>query len=254
MYDWLVTPTINDRERAHIEVSAVRKLVRSVATGAMLALAVGLGTGVANAATWTTSAPFGSFTSGAYTMNNDVWGSGAGPQTMWANSGSNWGVTSDQPATNGVKSYPHAEFDINRSLTALHGVSSKFNVTVPGTGVYNTAYDVWLNNNAYEVMLWMNEVTAGPLGSLQQTVTVGGFTWKFYAGSNGANQVYSFIDTGQVSSGTVDVLAVLKWLQSAGRFGGSTATLGNVQFGWEISSTGGVNRTFTTNSYSVTSS
>jgi Glycosyl hydrolase family 12 len=254
LYDRLAIQAINNRERAHIEVSAVRKLVRSVATGAMLALAVGLGTGVANAVTWTTTAPFGSFTSGAYTMNNDVWGSGAGPQTMWANSGSNWGVTSDQPATNGVKSYPHAEFDINKSLTALHGVSSKFNVTVPGTGVYNTAYDIWLNNNAFEVMLWMNEVTAGPLGTLQQTVTVGGFTWQLYAGSNGANEVYSFINTGQTSSGTVDVLAVLKWLQSAGRFGSTTATLGSVQFGWEISSTGGVNRTFTTNSYSVTSS
>lgn len=232
----------------------MRKSIRSVLAAATAAVVVLFGTSVAHAATWTSTAAFGSWSNGGYMLNNDVWGSGAGPQTIWANSFHNWGVMSDQPATNGVKSYPHAEFDINRSLSSIGGVSSTFAVTVPGTGVYNTAYDIWLNNNAFEVMLWMNEVVAGPLGTLKQTVSVGGFTWKVFSGSNGANTVYSFINTGQTSSGTVNVLAVLKWLQSNGWFGGSTATLGNVQFGWEISSTGGVTRNFTVTNYSVTAS
>jgi glycosyl hydrolase family 12 len=233
----------------------MRKQMRSALAGAVLAVALAVaGSGIAHAATWSSSAPFGSWSNGGYILNNDVWGQGAGPQTIWANSFHNWGVSSNQPATNGVKSYAHAEFDVNRSLSALHTVSSTFNVSVPGTGVYNTAYDIWLNNNAFEVMLWANEVVAGPLGSLRQTVSVGGFTWKVFAGSNGANTVYSFINTGQATSGTVNVLAVLNWLQSNGWFGGTTATLGNVQFGWEISSTGGVTRNFTVNNYSVSMS
>jgi hypothetical protein len=100
----------------------------------------------------------------------------------------------------------------------------------------------------------VNEVTAGPLGSLRQTVTVGGFTWRVHAGSNGANTVYSFVNAGQTSAGTVNVLAALRWLQTNGWFGGSTATLGSVQFGWEISSTGGVTTNFTVTNYSVSSS
>jgi hypothetical protein len=231
----------------------MRKQLRSALTVVMLAGALIAGTGIAHAAAWSSSAKFGSWSNGGYILNNDVWGSGAGPETIWANSFHNWGVSSDQPATNGVKAYPHVEFDVNKSLSALHGVSSSFAVTVPGTGVYNTAYDIWLNNNSFEVMLWMNEVVAGPLGSLRQTVSVGGFTWKLFTGSNGANQVYSFINTGQTNSGTVNVLSVLKWLQSNGLFGGSTATLGNIQFGWEISSTNNSTRNFTVNNYSVSS-
>lgn len=229
----------------------MRVTVRSVLTGALLAVVLMVGSSVAHAAVWSTSAAFGSWTSNGYTLNNDVWGSGAGPQTIWANSSSNWGVSTKQPATNGVKSYPHAEFDVNRSLSGISTLTSSFNVTVPGTGVYNTAYDIWLNNSSYEVMLWMNEVVAGPLGSFRQNVSSGGFTWRVYAGSNGSNTVYSFINTGQSGSGSVDVLAELRWLQNNGWFTGGTATLGNVQFGWEISSTNNTTTNFVANSYSV---
>ena len=53
------------------------------------------------------------------------------------------------------------------------------------------------------------------------------------------------------SSGTVDVLAIMRWIQNQGWYG--DVTLGNVQFGYEItSSAGGLN--FTTNSFSVTNS
>lgn len=54
------------------------------------------------------------------------------------------------------------------------------------------------------------------------------------------------------AAAAADVLAVLNWLKNTkGWFG--DITLGNVQFGYEItSSSGGLN--FTTNSFSVTSS
>jgi hypothetical protein len=42
----------------------------------------------------------GHLANGGYTVRNDVWGSGAGPQTIWANSYSNWesGRTTRTPA------------------------------------------------------------------------------------------------------------------------------------------------------------
>jgi hypothetical protein len=60
--------------------------------------------------------------------------------------------------------------------------------------------------------------------------------------------VFSFVRTGNTNSGTVDVLAVLNWIRARGWFG--DVTLGEVQFGFEItSSSGGMD--FASNSYSV---
>jgi hypothetical protein len=195
----------------------------------------------AYAAVWSSTAPFGSWSNAGYILNNDVWGSGAGPQTIWANSGTNWGVWSNQPNTGGVKSYPHAEKDINIQLSSLHSVTGNFNVSVPGSGAYETAYDIWANGNADEIMLWMNKTGAvGPLGSYQTTVSLGGYTWNVYRGSNGSNAVFSFLNQGWTSSGSVNILAELNWLRSVGWMG--NVSLGNVQFGFEITSaSGGLN-------------
>src|ERR1035438_8117435 len=90
-------------------------------------------------------------------------------------------------------------------------------------------------------MLWMNKTGAvGPLGSEVASVSVGGYSWHVYKGSNGSNQVFSFVNTGAATSGTVNILAVLRWIESQGWFG--NITLGNVQFGWEITSASGGGR------------
>lgn len=206
----------------------------------------------AQAATWSSSDKWATWSNGGYTIRNDVWGSGAGPQTIWANSYSNFGVWANHPNTGGVKSYPHSAKNVNRRLSGLGSVRSSFNVTRPGSGAYETAYDIWADNNAYEIMLWMNKQgPVGPLGSKQTTATVGGHTWDVYKGSNGSNAVFSFVRTSNTNSASVDVLAVLNWIRNRGWYG--DVTLGEVQFGFEItSSSGGLN--FTANSYSVSSS
>ena len=87
-----------------------------------------------------------------------------------------------------------------------------------------------------------------PCAILIVTATVGGHTWQVYRGSNGANEVFSFIRTSNTNAGTIDVLQVMNWIRTQGWFG--DVTIGDVQLGYEItSSAGGLN--FTTNSYSV---
>jgi hypothetical protein len=234
------------KEGRHV-TRAARTLVISLI--AALTILVTLA-GSASAAVWTSSEKFGQTTIGNYTVRNDVWGSGAGPQTISANSGSNWWVNANHPNTGGVKSFPHSARTINRRLSAMTRLQSSFNVSVPGSGAYETAYDIWADNNSFEVMLWMNKTGAvGPLGSQQTTATVGGHTWAVFSGSNGANQVFSFVRQGNTSAATVDVLAVLRWIQSRGWFG--NVAVSEVQFGFEItSSSGGL--MFTSNSYGVT--
>jgi hypothetical protein len=219
-----------------------------LATGAVLALAAG----PAQAATWSSSDRWASWSNGGYSLYNDVWGSGAGPQTIWANSYSNWGVWSNQPNTGGIKSYPNVTKWVGKPINSLGWVTSGYNVSVPSSGAFETAYDIWDSNNADEIMLWLNKTgPIGPIGSYVTNVSVGGFNWNVYKGWNGANNVFSFLNTGRSTSGSVDILSVLKWLENTEHWIGNV-TLGNVQFGWEItSSSGGMN--FQTNSYWVSS-
>ncbi|MFD8493739.1 hypothetical protein [Amycolatopsis sp. NPDC059657] len=230
----------------------MRKLLKLVLAPAIVLAMVAATAAPAQAAAWSSSDKFGSWSSGGYTVRNDVWGSGAGSQTIWADSGSKWGVTANHPNTGGVKAYPHSSKNVGRSLSSLSSVRSSFGVSAPGGGAYTTAYDIWAGNNAYEIMLWMNKQGAvGPIGSKQASVSVGGHSWDVYKGSNGGNAVFSFLRNGNTNSGSVDILAVLKWIKSKGWFG--DVTLGEVQFGFEItSSSGGLK--FTTNNYSVSSS
>ncbi len=215
--------------------------------------------GVPSDAAWVASGSFDSWTNNGYTLNNDVWGSGAGPQTIWARTGTNWGIVANHPRTSGVKSYPHTGKTLNRTVSSLSSVSSSFNVSVPADGDYESAYDIWANSNAYEVMLWMNE--NGAVGPIAQSydangavpsatnVSAGGHTWNVYRGSNGSNAVYSFVQTSKTNSGTIDVLSVFNWLRTQGWWG--DVTIGDIQFGFEVTGTAGQSN-FTCNSFGIT--
>ncbi|WP_405673899.1 hypothetical protein OG848_33740 [Streptomyces canus] len=234
--------------------STLRKITMAVLAPAMaIGATVGLASAPASAAVWNTCDQYGNTSLNGYTLYNNIWGSGAGSQCIWANSGTNWGVNANHPNTGGIKSYPNSKKVINKSITSLGSLSSSYNVSVPSSGAYNTSYDIWDTNHKYEIMLWVNKTGAvGPIGSSQGNVTLGGHTWTVYKGTNGSNQVFSFVRTSNSTSGTVDVLPILKWIKDTkGWFGNET--IGDVQFGFEItSSSGGLN--FTTNNLTVSSS
>ena len=235
------------------------KILTSLALSIILALSLSF---AVFAATWSSDDKWGTWTNGGYTIYNDVWGSGAGYQSIWANSYSNWGVWAQHPNTGGIKSYPNVTKSIGKTLSSLKTVSSSFNVTVPSSGSYESAYDIWTNGSTYEIMLWMNSTGAvkpisynwdssGNPVAAQKSVSIGGHTWNVYQGSNGANIVYSFVRTSNTNSGTVDILAILNWINGKGWFNG-TQTLNTVQFGFEITSSS-AGSDFICNSYSVTS-
>jgi hypothetical protein len=214
-------------------------------------------TGVPSDAAWVASGQWDSWTNNGYTLYNNIWGSGAGSQTIWARSATNWGVIANHPRTSGVKSYPNTGKSLNRTLSSLRSVSSSFNVSVPADGDYATAYDIWANNHAYEVMLWTNQHGAvGPIAESYdangavpnvRNLSVGGHTWNVYRGSNGANAVFSFIRT-NTNSGTIDILAIMNWLRTNNWWG--DVTIGELQFGFEVTGTAG-RSAFTTNSFSL---
>lgn len=188
--------------------------------------------------------------SGGWTLFNNIWGSGAGSQCIWANSPTNWGVVADHPNTGGVKSYPNLTRWSGQRVSQLGPSTSSFNVSVPTSGVaFASTYDIWSDDNAHEIMLWVNRFgPVGAIGGFETTVTVGGHTWDLFRGSHSGIQVYSFLRQGNISSGTVDIRAIAQWLVDTGEM--PDVILGNVQFGFEITSSAG-GREFTVNSYSA---
>ncbi|MFI0779077.1 hypothetical protein [Streptomyces sp. NPDC021212] len=233
----------------------MQRAVRTLLLTPLLALltVIGFAAVPAQAATWSSSDQWGNWSSGGYTLYNNIWGSGAGTQTIWANSASDWGVWANHPNTGGIKSYPDAKKVVGKKVSAINSLTSNYSVTVPSSGAYNTSYDIWDSNHAYEIMLWVNKTGAvGPLGTSQGTVTLGGHTWTVYKGSNGSNQVFSFIRSSNSSSGTVDIKSIVNWIKNTkGWFG--DVTIGDVQFGYEItSSAGGLD--FRTKSFGVSAS
>jgi hypothetical protein len=233
----------------------VHRAVRTFLLTPLLALlaVIGFAAAPAQAATWSSSEQWGNWSTGGYTLYNNIWGSGAGAQTIWANSASDWGVWANHPNTGGIKSYPNAKKVVGKKISAINSLSSNYSVTVPSSGAYNTSYDIWDSGYAYEIMLWVNKTgPVGPLGTSQGNVTLGGHSWTVYKGSNGANQVFSFIRSSNSSSGTVDIKSIVNWIKNTkGWFG--DVTIGDVQFGYEItSSAGGLD--FRTNSFGVSAS
>jgi hypothetical protein len=214
------------------------------------AVAVIFAASTAFAQVWESSAQYGSWTNDGYTLNNNIWGSGAGPQTIWANSYSDWGVYSDQPNTSGVKSYPEVIKDFGDSVSSYGTITSSFSDSLPGTGDFESAYDIWADSNDDEIMVWTDTHNVGPVGSEVTSASIGGQTWGVYEGSDG-HEVYSFVLDGNETSGSVNITDFFNWLSSEGWL--TNATLESIDFGWEISSTNDTTEDFTVTSYSLSS-
>jgi hypothetical protein len=191
---------------------------------------------------------------GGYAVSNDEWGSGYNTQTIWVNSATNWGLYAIQPDTPGVKSYANIGTNPNVALDSLSSATSSFSETNPSGGNWESAYDLWLNGTSIEVMAWTYvSGSAQPLGRPERTVTLGGNTWTLYVGNNGHNATYSFVRHGNETSGTVDLLGLLKYLERTGGYF-SNPTLSSIQYGWEITGTGDRQENFTMNNYSASTS
>lgn len=226
----------------------------------LIAAAAALAATSANAAVWSSTARYGAYSIGAYSWNNDAWSNKAGPQTIWVNSISNWGVTSTQHNTSGVKTYPHEAIYYGVPINSMNTLTSSWSQTAPAAGSWDFAYDIWDSNNSHEIMIWTNWAGgAQPIAATYNAngavptytnVCVGGACWNVYEGSNGSNATISLLLTSKANSGTVDLKAILRWIESTGYFG--NLTIGSVQYGVEISSTNNQPENFNFENYSIT--
>lgn len=210
----------------------------------------------AQAAVFSTCAQYGSYTSGTWNINNDIWGAGvagAGPQCLYVNSIKSWYVDSTQSG-GGVKSYPRTQGSVNTALSALNSAGywySTSSAPVASGDSWDWTGDNWSSGNADEVMVFASWTgTAGGWGTqIASNVTIGGVLYASVWQVNPGWNILQFIPATQTTTGTVDVSAIWRWAASNNRL--VNTTLQNISFGIEITSTSGVQKQYSLNSYSA---
>ncbi len=210
---------------------------------------------------WCSSAPLGQSPtlSGRFDLYNNEWNksAGPGPQETCGNSASDWQVTSTQRAGNTeVLTYPSVQLNYNNTngypLSRFASMTSSYAETMNAVGGTDAeaAYDIWLNGLNKEVMVWVDDHGQFPAGSRVATTTFSGATWDLYETSD--HTYMAFVRRGNASSGTVDLLAALTYLEHRGDLVAGDL-LWQVNFGWEICSTAGAPETFAMSNYSLAS-
>jgi hypothetical protein len=232
----------------------------------------------APASTCTTSAEMGSCGPYTYaqitgttdegpTVGQDVWNPISGwQQTLHATSPGNWYVTANMPAGNtAVVSMPGSTANFGQvtnaptPLSHYSSIYSSFTETMnPTSGTSaEAAYDIWLGQGSSSD--WSNEVmiqhdivnrgTCPPSASATFGGSGGVPVQKWNLCKYGSELIWQLAGTNE-QSGSVDILSMLKWLENNGDLPQGSG-LWQIDYGFELCSTGGQNETFQVSSYSL---
>lgn len=208
---------------------------------------------------WCSAAPSGSFITpdSGYLIYTDEWHSTL-PQTVCANTESDWQVTFKAPAGNtAILTYPDVQLNYKSNPPAVSSLNpaatSSFAQTMnasSGTSA-EAAYDILMTNGTSvrsEVMIWVDTINRG---TFRASTYLGS---KTFCGQNWQLWLYRreliWYLPGNEHAGTVCPVQMLQNLQSRGLLSPKVG-LSQFEFGWEIASTGGVPETFQISSYST---
>jgi hypothetical protein len=213
-------------------------------------------------------------TTGEITVGNNVFGpkSNSYSQTLHVANPGHWDVVANYPVGTSVRSYPNTGQTQNwitgtnlpAKLSTWSSMFSTYSVTVPKqTGaVGEAAYDLWLDDWHNEVMIQTDFVgdslrpRCDVLKDVIATATFGGTAGvpvrKWNLCQFGSEIIWQPPTGTNYSSGKVNVMAMLTWLEKHGHGHGTylpaQPTLTAISFGFEICSTAGRNATFELNS------
>jgi hypothetical protein len=163
---------------------------------------------------------------GRYVVQNNRWGTSATQCVTATDTGFRVTQADGSVPTNGApKSYPSVfngchytncspGTNLPAQLGTISSAPSSISYGFVSGAVFNASYDIWLDPtprtdgvNRTEIMIWFNRVgPIQPIGSPTGTATVGGRTWEVWTGSNGSNDVISFVAPSAISSWSFDVM------------------------------------------------
>ena len=215
----------------------MRRAIRALAAAGLLAA----GSLVTFAVTGTAHADvqicdqFGSTVAGQYIVMNNRWGTTAQQCINVTSNG--FAITSQQGVGNtsgGPVSYPAIYVGCHYTncspgtnlpvqVSRISSAPTSINYTYVG-GTYNASYDIWLDPtprtngvNAMEIMIWFNRQGAiQPIGSPVGNTTIGGRTWQVWQGSNGSNNVISYVAPSPITSWSFDAMGFINDVRNRG--------------------------------------
>ncbi|TDC28343.1 glycosyl hydrolase family 5, partial [Micromonospora sp. KC213] len=187
-----------------------------------------------------------------YVVQNNRWGTTA--QQCINVTGTGFEITTQQGSapTNGAPvSYPsvfvgchytncspgtNLPMQVDRISTATSSINYRY---VSGA-TYNASYDIWLDPspkrdgvNQMEIMIWLNrQGSIQPIGSPVGNATIDGRTWQVWRGSNGSNNVISYLSPSTISSANLNLLAFIRDTRDRGAITNSWY-LTSIQAGFE---------------------
>ena len=189
---------------------------------------------------------------GRYVVQNNRWGTTA--QQCIDVTGTGFTITTQQGSapTNGAPvSYPSVFIGCHYTTCSpgtnlpiqvgqISSATSSIDYRFVGDATFNASYDIWLDPtprtdgvNQMEIMIWFTrQGPIQPIGSPVGNATVGGRTWEVWRGSNGSNNVISYLAPAAISSWNFSVLDFVDDVRNRGAIT-SAWYLTSIQAGFE---------------------
>ncbi|RQX06126.1 GH12 family glycosyl hydrolase domain-containing protein [Micromonospora inaquosa] len=189
---------------------------------------------------------------GRYVVQNNRWGTTAQQCINVTSNGFEITTLNGSSPTNGAPTaYPSVFFGCHYTncspgtnlpiqVSQISSATSSISYRYVSGATYNASYDIWLDPspkrdgvNQMEIMIWLNrQGPIQPIGSVVGTTNLAGRTWEVWRGSNGSNNVISYVAQSAISSLNFSVLDFINDTRNRGAITNSWY-LTSIQAGFE---------------------
>ncbi|MCZ7420649.1 MULTISPECIES: cellulose binding domain-containing protein [unclassified Micromonospora] len=233
----------------------MRRTVRAImavglaAAGSIVAVALG---GTASADTQICEQYGSTVIQNRYVVQNNRWGTTAQQCINVTNNGFEIITQNGSSPTNGAPTaYPSVFLGCHYTncspgtnlpiqVSQISSATSSINYRYVSNGIYNASYDIWLDPspkrdgvNQMEIMIWFNrQGPIQPIGSPVGNANIDGRSWEVWRGSNGSNNVISYVAPSAISSANLNLLAFINDTRNRGAITNSWY-LTSIQAGFE---------------------
>ncbi|MDH6462823.1 hypothetical protein M2302_003004 [Micromonospora sp. A200] len=233
----------------------MKRPLRAIAAAGLLAagslVAVALG-GTASADTQICEQFGSTVIQNRYVVQNNRWGTTAQQCINVTSTGFEITTQNGSNPTNGAPTaYPSVFFGCHYTncspgtnlpiqVSQISSATSSISYKYVSGAIYNASYDIWLDPtpkkdgvNQMEIMIWLNrQGSIQPIGSPVGTTTLVGRAWEVWRGSNGSNNVISYVAPSPITSMNFSVLDFINDVKNRGAIT-SSWYLTSIQAGFE---------------------
>ncbi|MFC3893017.1 glycoside hydrolase [Lentzea rhizosphaerae] len=230
----------------------MRRNIRALTAAGALVASIFVATSGSAQADTTICDQYGSTTiQGRYVVQNNRWGTSAQQCINVTSTGFRIATQQGSSPTNGAPvSYPSVFLGCHYTncspgstlpmqVSRIRNATSSISYQYAG-GTYNASYDIWLDPtpktngvNQMEIMIWFNrQGPIQPIGSAVGNTTIAGRSWQVWRGSNGSNNVISYVASSTINSWSFNVLDFVNDVRARGAITNSWY-LTSIQAGFE---------------------